>query len=374
MGRRINEKRLIANFIKMVEIDSVSGKEGGFRDFLKNEFSLRGFDTYEDEAGQKMGTQSGNLLVKIPGTVEKSPVLFSAHMDTVIPGEGIKAFIDGEAIRSSGQTILGSDDKAGIAAIMEAIDVLREEKLVFPPLELLFTVREEQGLLGAKHFNYELLKAKKGYALDAGGPPGVIITQSPCQNEIEYIVHGRAAHAGINPEDGKNAIQIMARALVCMPCGRIDSETTCNFGIIEGGKARNIVAETCRVKGEARSLKRQKLDKISEELKTTFQQEVEKNGGRAEINVEFLYPEANLDSREEVVQLAAKAAEIIGLQVELQGTGGGSDASIINGQNIRCANLGVGMSNVHTCDEYIRIVDLLDDAEWVLAIMLLAAK
>lgn len=366
----INKERLIKNFIEMVGIASVSGQEDQFRDFLIDEFNKRGLEAREDNAGQSLGGNSGNLLVNIPGNINAPAILFSAHMDTVIPGENIKAFVDtDEVIRSEGPTILGSDDKAGVAAIMEAYDVIIENKLDHPPLEFLFTVQEEQGLKGSKLFDYSSLKARRGYVLDAGGAPGSIIIKSPCQNEIEYIVHGRASHAGINPQDGINAVHIMGKAISKMRCGRIDDETTCNFGIIGGGKARNIVPEDCHVKGEVRSISREKLDKLTEEQINTFKAVVESNGAKADVKVDFLYSEVNLSEENELIQLAVRAAKNAGLEPKLESTGGGSDASIINGNNIPCANLGIGMTNVHSTDECILVSDLVSNARMVLEII-----
>lgn len=366
----VNKERIVASFIKMVEIASVSGKEGAFRNMLRGEITRLGWEAEEDGAGERLQGESGNLLVKIPGTIESPTLLLAVHMDTVVPGTDIRAVRgQDEIIRSAGQTILGADDKAGVAAIIEALEVLKEQGLTHPPLELLFTVSEEQGLLGAKHFDYSRLRAGMGYVLDSGGGPGTIVTRSPCQNEIEYRVTGRAAHAGINPEDGINAIKIMAQALAAMPCGRIDDETTCNFGIIEGGMARNIVAGNCQVKGEARSLQRSKLDQLTADLIDIFETEVIRNGGQPEVEVKLLYPETTLQADEEVVGLAIRAAARIGLRSELISTGGGSDASIINGNNIRCANLGIGMNAVHTTEEFIRVEDLVNDARLVVSII-----
>lgn len=366
----VNHDRLIGLFMEMVQISSVSGQEGAFRDYLINYFAARGLQGEEDDAADFTGGDSGNLLFRIKGTVAAEPILFLAHMDTVVPGEDIKPVLgDDGIIRSQGATILGSDDKAGVAAILEAFEVLLERGLDYPPLEFLFTVSEEQGLLGARNFDFSRLKSRIAYVLDGGGAPGTIVTQSPCQNEIEYQVTGRAAHAGINPEDGLNAIQIMSKALAVMPCGRINASTTCNFGIIAGGQARNIVAASCSVRGEARSLERFELERITRELQDTFIDEVKKHGGQPEVKVTFLYPEITLNAQDKVINLAAEAARGIGLNVELISTGGGSDASIVNGNNIPCANLGIGMSCVHTTDEYIRANDLIKDAELVLAII-----
>lgn len=366
----VNEERLVKHFMKMVEISSPSGEEAAFRDYLRQYFNERGAVCMEDQAGAMLEGNSGNLLIKIAGTADVKPLMFLTHMDTVFPGGDIKAELGNDGIiRSAGKTILASDDKAGVAAILEAYETLRENHLDYPPLELLFTVSEEQGLLGAKQFDYSCLKAEIAYALDSGGAPGTIVVKSPCQNEISYTVQGKAAHAGINPEDGINAIQIMAKALAIMPCGRLNPTTTCNFGIIKGGQARNIVAESCYVKGEARSHSRAELDQLTEQLTGTFKEVVKKNGGEPEVVVKFLYPEISLDEDEKVVALAKKAAQKLGLAVDLISTGGGSDAAIVNGNNIRCANLGTGMSNVHTSEEYISQQDLVNDAEWVLAII-----
>lgn len=370
----VNQERLIKNFIEMVELDSVSGQEGAFRDWLKAKFARWGLKAEEDKAGIILKGESGNLLVKIPGTVQGQSILFNTHMDTVIPGKNIKAICDqDEVIRSAGNTILGSDDKAGIAAILEAYEVISEQNLDHPPLELLFTVGEEQGLQGAKQVDFNKLQSRIGYVLDAGGLPGTIVVQAPCQNEIVYKVIGKAAHAGIAPENGINAIQVMAKALAVMPCGRIDDHTTCNFGLIMGGMASNIVAENCTVQGEARSLNRQRLNEITTELTETFHTEVIKNGGKAEVEVTLIYPETSLQPDAAVVTLAQRAIEKIGLKSELVSTGGGSDASIINGNNIPCANLGIGMQAVHTTDEFIRIEDLVNDARLVLSIITEAA-
>lgn len=366
----VNEERLQKLFIDLVEIDSPSGHEARLRDFLKNIWQERGLDTEEDEAGHRLGGDSGNILVRIPGTRPGPTILFCAHMDTVEPGRGVRAMVDNNGfIRSAGDTILGSDDKVAIAAIVEAFDCLQENHLSYPDIELLFTVSEEQGLLGSKEFDFSQLKARLAYVLDDGHPPGSIVVRSPCQNGIEYSVRGQAAHAGMSPEKGVNAIQAAALALAKMPCGRIDEETTCNFGIIQGGTARNIVADYCQIYGEARSLSPHKLDALTQKLSQTFIEEAGRYGASAEVNVKFLYPAVTLDASQEVCSLAQKAALKVGLPVQEVNTGGGSDASIINSHGIPCANLSVGMREVHTCQEHVAINDISSVAKWILAII-----
>lgn len=366
----INEERLKNLFIELVEIDSPSGFEAQLRDYLRNIWQQRGLSIEEDEAGQKLGGNSGNILIRVPGNRPGPTLLFCAHMDTVEPGRGIKARIDDDGyIRSAGDTILGSDDKVAIAALVEAFDCLQENRLPYPDLELLFTVFEEQGLLGSKEFDFSKLEATLAYVLDDGHSPGSIVVRSPCQNGIEYIVKGQAAHAGMNPEKGVNAIQAAAAALAKMPCGRIDEETTCNFGFIQGGTARNIVAEYCNVSGEARSLSEEKLASLTDKLTSIFIEEVERYGASAEVKVKFLYPAVTLNLNQEVCSLAQKAASRIGLPCREVSTGGGSDASIINSHGIPCANLSVGMQEVHTCKEQIAIDDISQVARLILAII-----
>ncbi|HNX28326.1 MAG TPA: M20/M25/M40 family metallo-hydrolase [Syntrophomonadaceae bacterium] len=364
----VNRERLINKFMEMVAISSVSGQEHEFRDYIRTEFARRGCSVEEDEAGKACTGTSGNLIIKKPGTKDMPPLLFAAHMDTVEPGRNINAVIENnEVIKSAGGTILGADDKAAIAALLESIDVMSENRLECPPLEILLTVSEEQGLKGAKQFDFSSLNAQIGYTLDGGGSPGTVIIKSPCQNEIEYIAYGKAAHAGIEPENGLNAIKLAAAAMAKMPGGRIDEETTCNFGVISGGQARNIVPDYCLIRGEARSLKRTKLDELTQSLQDIFISSVMAGGGRAEVNVSFLYPETSLDEGDRVIKLAVKAIENIGLPLKMTETGGGSDASIIN-QHIACANLGIGMQDVHTTEENILISDLVDDVRLILAI------
>lgn len=365
----INRDRLIDTFVNLVEIESVSGQEGRFKDYLQGELTRLGLTVREDDAGTALGGDSGNLLARLPGSARGPVLLFAAHMDTVEPGAGIKAMVKETRIESAGPTILGADDKAAIAALLEVLHCLREHNLPHPALELLFTVGEEQGLQGSKQVDCRQIESRLGYVLDAGGDPGHIIIQSPCQNEIELTAYGKAAHAGISPEEGLNAIHLASQALAVMPCGRIDEETTCNIGIIAGGTARNIVADVCRVKGEARSLKRDKLDALTGSWSRTFKEEVEKRGGQAEVQVTFLYPELKLEEKEPVVEIAVRAMEALGIYPVLTSTGGGSDASIINGNGIPCVNLGIGMRQVHTTQEYIMIDDLLMDARIILQII-----
>ena len=319
----------------------------------------------EDEAGLALQGEAGNLWVKIPASVEAETILFAAHMDTVGPGEGIQAIIEDGVIKSKGNTILGSDDKAAIAALLEALDVIREKRLPHGPLELLFTVGEEQGLQGAKQFDFTSLKATMAYVLMPRGIPGYCNTIT-LPNEIEYKVYGKLAH-GINPKrvlmpyrqqpwlcPECPADVLMRRLPVTWELFRRDSPQYCS--------------RLLQIKGEARSLNRSRLDQITQTLKTPLWKKY-RDKARAEVEVKFLYPEIRLDPEDRVVKTAVKAIESTGLQPRLESTGGGSDASIIHGNGIPCVNLGIGMSNVHSCDEYIKISHLIKDTKIILAII-----
>lgn len=364
----INEERLLQEFLELVRIDSVSGQEAEIRDVLKRKLNELGMEVIEDSAGRSLGGQSGNLMAWMDGDAGPS-VFFCAHMDTVEPGIGIQPVVEGDRIRSSGTTILGADDKAGLVAILEALRVVKERGGPHPPIEVIFTVSEEQGLMGSKRLDARKIRSKFGYVLDSAGSVGTIVVKGPTQNEIEIEIKGKAAHAGINPEDGLNAIYLAGYAVSHLTVGRIDEETTCNLGTIQGGQARNIVPDQVIIKGEARSLDQNKLDKLTREITEEFIKRVEEKGGHCQVKVTHLYPALNLTQDEPVVQLAARAAEVMGKQVKFTASGGGSDANIITGMGIKVANLGIGMAAVHTTDEHILLEDLYDNARYLVKII-----
>ena len=374
----INRERLIKEFLELVQVDSPSGQEREIATLLKSKLSNLGLAVYEDNAGGQVGATAGNLIATIPGNRSGDsggPVLlFSAHMDTVEPGRGIKPVIKDGVITSAGDTILGADDKAGVAAILEAIRIILENDIKHGGLEIIFSIWEEGGLKGAKALDYSRIKSKIGYVLDSDGDPGTIVTSAPIHNNIAATIKGRAAHAGQCPEDGINAILIASRAIAKMNIGRIDPDTTANIGIIRGGKATNIVPDHTYIEGEARSLSTEKLEAQTRHMCEILQQEAGAAGAQVEIEVTKEYDLINLDANDPVVQYAVTAAENLGLKSKLSYTGGGSDASVLNGQGIYCAVLGIGMNKVHTVNENIKIDDLCQVAELVVEIVNVANK
>jgi tripeptide aminopeptidase len=355
----IQTERLLHDFIELVKIDSVSGQERAVCDALKVRLAAIGLTVSEDNAGGAMPGATGNILAHLDGSLPGPRILFCAHMDTVEPGRGIKPVIEADGtIASEGETILGADDKAGIAAILECLRTIIDEGVPHSGITVAFTIREETGLVGAKSLDPSL-RATYGFVLDATGPPGEIVVRAPSQDKIAATVYGRAAHAGVNPEAGINAIYVAARAIAAMNLGRIDAETTANIGIISGGKAVNIVPDTVYLEGEVRSLKKEKREKHTALLCNIIEKTAREAGTRADVITTLLYDGFELGENTPVVQLALTAARRCGLAPSLTQSGGGSDANILNTRGIPTVNLAVGMENVHTTNEKISVADLV---------------
>lgn len=366
----INTDRMIEEFLELVRIDSVSGQERNVADLLKERLTGMGLEVYEDDTGKKFNTITGNIIARMNGDPSAGPmIMFSAHMDTVEPGRGIKPVIDKGTIRSSGDTVLGGDDKAGIAIIMEALRIIREKQINHGGIEVVFTVFEERSLLGAKQLDPTMLKSKIGYVLDSNGPPGSIVTRAPGQNSITASIMGKSAHSGICPEKGVNAIEVAAKAIAGMKLGRIDHETTANIGIISGGKAANIVPDLVNIKGETRSLDPAKKDEQTRLITRKLEEAAAAAGAKVNIRVEEMYRAFSLHIDEKAVRIAIKAAENLGLTPRLESTGGGSDANIFNEKGIATVVLGIAMQNVHTTEEFIKIEDMETCCRYLLEII-----
>ncbi len=370
----INKERMLTEFFELVRIKCSTKDERQVADVLKGRLVGLGMEVFEDNVGEKIGGNCGNLIAYIDGTIQGAPALMlTAHMDCVEPCTGIEPQLKDGMITSAKNTILGADDKAGIAAILEALRIVQEQEIPHGPLQVIFTVAEEGGLDGAKHIEPSLLKADFGYALDSSGAPGEIINMAPGQNNITATIHGKKAHAGVAPEDGINAIVLAGAALAQMKYGRIDFETTANIGIISGGVATNIVPDMALVKCEARSRNMEKLEEQTLHMKETFERVAVSLGGRAEVLVETSYGPYVLTEDAPAIALAVAATKSIDLIPVVQATGGGSDANFFNNYGVPTAVLGVGMNKVHTADEYIKEVDLYNSAELVIALIKTAA-
>jgi len=365
----INEKRLVDSFMSYVKISSPSCYEGEFALFLMHTLKHLGMTVEMDEAGNMLQSNAGNIIAKRKGNLNGKPILFSAHMDTVNPGKNIEP-VKGEGfIRSSGQTILGADDKAGIACIIEALTTIVENNCDHRDLEIVFTIFEEGGLNGSKNLSPQKLDASYGYVLDSSTPPGHIITKGPSQNKLEICVTGLAAHAGVSPEKGISAIGVASEAINRMKLLRVDEETTANVGIISGGVATNIVMPEVNITAEARSLDSEKLRDQTRHMIACFEEVASAHQATVKIDVQTLYPTLNIEDDAPVVKHALEAFKTCNLTATLAKTGGGSDAHIFSANGIPTVNLGLGVKNAHTVNECIAISDMAIMAEVTFALM-----
>lgn len=370
---KANRERLAETFTELCEISSPSRQERNIADHLIKLFTELGADSiYEDKSGEKTGSNAGNLIINFSGTGE-SPLLLACHMDTVSPAENVKVKRTGDTFTSAGETILGGDDKSGIAAIIEMIMMLRENGTEHKALEIVFTTCEEVGLLGAKYLEHDKLTAKYGFALDSTDVTKVI-TRAPAANTLEVTVHGLAAHSGVSPEKGINAFCVAAKAIAELRLGRLDEESTSNFGVISGGIARNIVPDLITMKGEVRSHSEEKLNAYTNEITAVFKKTVDNwsdpffEGDKAPsvtIDVQREYNALSLTEESPVVKSIDKINAKSETKLEMAPTGGGSDANIISEYGIDMAILGTGMKEVHTLDEYIELNDMVAVTELI---------
>jgi tripeptide aminopeptidase len=371
----LNAERLASLFTTLCEIDSPSAREGRLAAFLHNLISEEFPDAAisEDPSAALTGSDCGNLLVRFAGSLSLEPIFFNCHMDTVQPCEGVKVRRQGSLFSSSGDTVLGGDDKAGIAILIEVMRSLREDGQAHAPVELLFTTCEEIGLLGAKHFDSRLLQSRMGYALDSTGVDQVIIG-APAANHIDITIHGLAAHAGLNPEQGINAIHLAAKAMALLSLGRLDEESTANIGVITGGAATNIIPDSVILQGEVRSHSMAKLLAHTARIEAVFAAAVDSwhdTTGRikARPSLSFRatpqYPALKLEVDDAVIQRIDRAADNLSRQMRYIVAGGGSDANIFNGYGLKTAILSTGMQKVHSTGEQIDLNDMLRTAELI---------
>ena len=367
----IDKARLKERVLELVRIDSLSRKERAIALRLKEILEALGGVVFMDDAGSAVGGEVGNLVAHFDGNVEGAEaMLLSAHMDTVAPGEGVTPVVDGDVIRSDGTTVLGGDDKSGLAIILEVLQAVREEKVPHGHIDVVFTICEEVGLLGAKHLDLGLVRAKTGLVLDSDSI-GFLITKAPAVNHLEFEVHGLEAHAGICPERGISAIQVAARGIAAMRLGRIDEDTTANLGLVSGGTAVNIVPNRVMLTGEVRSHDEEKLERQTQAMVACLQDAaagatLELDGRLHETRVESRirreYDRMDVSHDTAIVQRVHEAARNLGLAVDTVAKGGGCDANVLNKRGLQVANLASGMRDIHTVHEWLDVNDLVTAA------------
>ncbi|HEX6183040.1 MAG TPA: M20/M25/M40 family metallo-hydrolase [Pyrinomonadaceae bacterium] len=374
----INQERIKNLLLELVQIDSVSREEHDVAQRIKQLCEEMGAEVFIDDAGEKVGGNTGNVIARFPGTIpEAEAIMMSAHMDTVVPGRGVKPIVEGDIIRTDGSTVLGGDDKSGVSVIIETIRCLQEQNIPHAPIDAVFSICEEVGLLGAKHLDLSKVRARFGLVFDSDDP-GFLFTRGPSANHFEFRIHGLESHAGVAPEDGISAIRIAAEAISQMKLFRIDEETTANIGVIRGGEATNIITNLVTLKGEARSLDDEKLEAQTAHIikcleDAAAKHEVTVDGvttkARVESEVSREYHAMDVSDDSRVVKLVKEAASRMGLKVETMASGGGCDANIFNKRGIECANLGTGMRAIHTVKEWLDVKDMYASAEITLEIM-----
>lgn len=351
----VNKDRLVKTFTELVQIDSPSGEE----EKIAKELMIR-----LKKLGGKVKLDSyGNVIANFDGIGK--PIMLNAHLDTVEPGRGIRPIVKGDKVVSDGSTILGGDAKAGVSIILEALESLKQDKKKHLPIEVVLTREEETSLAGAKNLDYTKIKSKHGLVFDGDEHVSRIFVASPWHNEIDLIITGRAAHAGVEPEKGLSAIEIGARIISLLKLGRIDFETTANIGLINGGSARNAVPEKMRVKGEIRSRDKNKLKKHVAHFKKVVSEIAKKyKDAKIELLIEEAYQGFKIDSKHKTVKLVSETLKSISFGPSLIATGGGSDANIFYKHGVEVVIVGTGVYDAHTVREYVLIDQMFDGAKF----------
>jgi tripeptide aminopeptidase len=364
-------------FLELAALPSPPGEERAVADRVLDYLQALGLEADEDDAGSRIGSSIGNVLCGIDGGDAGSgtPLFFCAHLDTVPPEASIEPVVgEDEVVRNAGGTILGADNKAAVAVMLEAAARLVEEGRAHAGVELLFTPMEEIGLRGAAAFDEQRLRAGVGYVYDHAGPVGEIVLAAPHHRRIDVHFHGRAAHAGMYPEEGRSAIAAAARAIADFRLGRLDDETTANVGQIEGGTARNVVPEHCRFVAEARSQDERKLAEVVEEMLETVTFAATLAECEVETQVEASTRGYRFRRDDLAVRLAVAALERAGREPVYGSSGGGADANVFNERGLQCVNLANGMTDIHTPDERIAVADLEAMVDVTLALVEVAAE
>jgi tripeptide aminopeptidase len=367
----INKKRLLQIFIELLKMKSPSKNEKEIVNYVSQKLKNLGLDVSVDRCGTKFGSNAGNIiaLYRSKNQSGSSPIFLSAHLDTVsVNGDIIPVIKNGKISNKNKECILGGDDKIAVAAILEVLNVIKERNIPTGDIYTIFTISEEIGVLGSKCIDMDLIKAKYGFAFDSDGDIGAIVNKAPYQNSIYAHFKGKSAHAGIEPEKGINSIKAAAIAVSNMKLGRIDEESTCNVGKIEGGVARNIVAEDTKLELEVRSLKLSKLEKITDEMVNDLEKGAKKIGARLNYEIVREYDGFEIAEDEVPVYIARTAIEKLKIKPKIVSSGGGSDINIFNSKGKISINLSNGMKNIHTNKEFVKIEQLVKLAELVLEI------
>ena len=357
-------------FLELAAIRSPPGAERAAADRVGAYLTELGLDWDEDGAGAVVDSDAGNIYCRLPGRAGGgTPIFLCAHLDTVPPDGALEPVVEDGVVRNAAGTILGADNKATVAVMLDAARRIHTGGLPHGGIELVFTVKEEVGLLGAAAFDASRLEAKLGYVYDQAAPIGEVVIGAPWARALELRFHGRSAHAGIAPEEGRSAIAAAARAVADLRLGRIDEVTTANVGLISGGSARNVVPEWCTVTAEARSHDEATLVDLVQEILDTCAFAASVSDCTLEASVRAQYVGYRFGSDEQVIRLAESALRAVGIQPTTALCGGGADANVFNAGGIPCVVLANGMAAIHSPDEHIAVADLETMVDVTLALV-----
>jgi len=360
---------IVELFLELAALRSPPGEERAVADVVLRYLRGLGLDPDEDGVGPAIGSTMGNVYARLEPTAEGTPLFFCAHLDTVPPDGELRPVVVDGVVRNAGGTILGADNKASVVAMLEAVRRVLAENRPHAGIELLFTPKEEVGLVGAAAFDASRLHATLGYVYDQAAPIGEIILAAPWSQAMEVRFHGRAAHSGMFPEEGRSAIAAAAKAIADLRLGRIDEETTANVGLISGGTGGNIVPEWCTFSAEARCLDEARLGLVVQEMLDTFAFAATAAECEVETTMKKNYKGYRFKRDDDVVRLAADALGRCGYAPTYANSGGAADANVFNNSGLRCVNLANGMTDIHTPDERIAVADLDAMVEVTLALV-----
>jgi tripeptide aminopeptidase len=368
--------RFLDLFLELCALPSPSGRERAVADRVTAYLDELGLEWDEDDAGSRLDGDAGNVYCRIAPTNggDGTPIFLCAHTDTVPPEAAIDPVVEDGVVRNAAGTILGSDNKAAVVAMLEGVRRVLEEGREHAGIELVFTPQEEVSLRGAGAFDHTRLVATTGYVYDQGAPIGEIILGSPHARILDFRFHGRAAHAGMFPEDGRSAIAAASRAIADFRLGRIDEETSANVGVITGGTARNVVPEWCSFSAEVRSQDERKAVDLTREMLESAAFAASLTDCEVESEVRPSFPGYRFREGDEPVRLAAEALQRAGYAPTYALSGGGADANVFNARGLQCVNLANGMMEIHTPDEHIAVADLEGMIEVTLALVAVASE
>ncbi|MDD5600463.1 MAG: M20/M25/M40 family metallo-hydrolase [Actinomycetota bacterium] len=371
MTNMVNKERLLKSFLELLKIKSPSKNEKEIVDCVSSKLEDLGLDVYVDDCWKKTGGNAGNIIAQYiaDNPSGSRPIFLTAHLDTVeVNGDIVPVIKKGIISNKNKDCILGGDNKVAVAAVIEALEVIMENKIPTGDIYVVLTVSEEIGLLGSKNLDTRLIKAKYGFAFDGDGDIGTIINKAPYQNSIDAQFKGKSAHAGVEPEKGINSIQAAAAAINKMKIGRIDKETTSNVGKIEGGIARNIVPENTKLEIEARSLDPEKLENITSDMVESLKSGAAINNAGLDYKVVREYDGFEISENEVPVQIARYALQRLNIESKVVASGGGSDVNIFNSKGMMAINLSSGMENIHTTREFVKVDQLIKLAGLIIEI------